>query len=58
MENCRFKVFNYKYNSYLPCELLSKIDNRIWKVKEYYQSKNGNIDEIITCTFIDYIENI
>lgn len=58
MENCRFKTFNYKYNRYLPCELIYKLDNRIWKVREYLQKSDGSIEIIETATFVEYIENL
>lgn len=59
MNNCRFKTFNHKYNKYLPCEFLTKLDDKIWKVREYYENKDtGEITTIETCTFIQFIENL
>ena len=58
MENCRFKTFNYKYNKYLPCEILRKLDNRIWKVREYAKKDDGSIEIIETAAFVEHIENL
>jgi hypothetical protein len=57
MENCKFKVFNYKYGKYLPCDIIRKLDNKIWKICAYVQEKDGSIKIIETCTFVDFIKN-
>ena len=58
MNDCRFKVFNFAFNTYVPCTILSKIDNNIWKVREYIENRDGSITIIETCTSVKYIENL
>lgn len=42
MEKYTFKVWNYKYNKFLPCEILSKIDDTFVKIVEHHE-KDGDI---------------
>lgn len=58
MENCRFKTFNYKYGCYVPCEILAKLGDNVWKVREYATEKDGSITVIETATFTKFIENL
>lgn len=58
MKEFRFKTFNYKYNRYLPCELVKKLSDAIWLIDEYIYKDDDSYEIIQTATFIKYIENI
>ena len=38
------EVFNYKYNAWLPCDIIAKLDNSIVKIRCYvYKDSRGNV---------------
>lgn len=45
-ENCTFSVWNYKYNRFLPCDIVKKIDNKFVKVIEYHET-DGEISTVV-----------
>lgn len=58
MDNFRLKTFNYKYNRYLPCEIIAKLGDNVWKVREYVEKSDGTYETIETATFTKFIENL
>jgi len=46
MEKCKFMVWNYKYNKFLPCEIINKHSDKLVEVIEYHE-KDGEIKTVI-----------
>lgn len=62
-----FEVFNYKYNIYLPAEIIGKLDDKIVKVRCYVfkdeKNEDGTTTKVLkdtfeTCCFWTYIREI
>ena len=53
MEDYRFECWNYKYNRFLPCEILSKIDDKFVRVVMHHE-KDG---DIYTTTYWSSVRN-
>ena len=64
MEDCRFEVWNWKYNQFTPIEILSKLDSRFVRIHGYswkIDRETGNKvqdEEYWTTTYINGIRNI
>jgi len=61
------EVYNYKYNSWLPIEIIDKLDDKVVKVRCYVYGKklddNGNTVKFLqttidTCVFWKHIRPI
>ena len=55
MNNFYLEIYNYKYNAWLPCEIIEKFDYKVVKVKCYvFQKKlneNGEEEKYLAQTF-------
>lgn len=63
MERCIFKTWNYKYNQFCPCYLVSKLSNEIVKIHCFATLKDPKTKEeytveFETCTFWKNIVNL
>lgn len=56
MENCIFKVWNYKYKQFCPCNIVEKLDDSVVRIHGFAKlkdpiTKEVYIEEFDICTF-------
>lgn len=66
-ENFIFETFNYKYNTFIPVEIIGKLDDKVVRVRCYVfkdeKQEDGTVKKVLketfeTCTFWCYVREI